>query len=95
MKMVKRKKKKKVSFKRANLHSFKKNNHPSLTRWALAKPSSPRFNTLRILDNDTNQKSLIEGGEPLKTLNQTTFSPVPKNAIYETPSLSIYLAAYK
>lgn len=57
---------------------LKKNNHPSPTRWALAKPSSPRFNTVRILDNDRYQKSLIEGGEPLKALNQTSFTSVQK-----------------
>lgn len=89
MKMVQ-----KVSFRRANLHSFKKkNNHPSLTRWALAKPSSPRFNIVRILDNDRYQKSLIEGGEPLKTLNQTSFSPVSKKC-YLLDSISIDLLCY-
>lgn len=88
MKMVQ-----KVSFRRANLHSFKKNNHPSLTRWALAKPSSPRFNTVRILDNDRYQKSLIEGGEPLKALNQTSFSPVQKKR-YFLDSFSIDLPCW-
>lgn len=90
MKMVQ-----KVSFGRANLHSFKKkNNHPSLTRWAPAKPSSPRFNTVRILDNDRYQKSLIEGGKPLKTLNQTRFFPQyqkKKKKGYFLDSLSIDL----
>lgn len=30
------------------------------------------------MDNDRHQKSLIEGGEPLKALNQTSFSPAQK-----------------